>query len=381
MVGLCVATRLGAAISIGFASTALYNRLTLRQLRPGDPVGPVTVCIPARNERTRLPALITDLRAQRNVELRILVLDDDSTDGTSAAASIAIDGDPRFEVLANHEPPTPGWTGKAAACRRLADAAGSVDTLVFLDADVRLEPDAIAAAVAELRSSRVALLSPWPLQLAESRAERLVQPLLCWSWSSSLPITIATRTRLSSTVVACGQFLVFDGDAYREIAGHAAVASSVTEDLDIARALRRAGHRTAPVGSGGLVRCRMYTEATELDAGYTRWLWSAYGSAPASAAVVAVAALAFVVPPVAALAGSRAGLVGYLAAVASRLLARSTESDGNVTGTDVLDAFAHPVSVLAYARLTWRSHRALRRGDLSWKGRGLDASGSQTEVG
>ena len=369
-------TRIGAAISIGFASTALYNRLTLRQLRPNGPVGPVTVCIPARNERTRLPALITDLRVQRGVALRVLILDDDSTDGTAAAASIAIDGDPRFQLLSNHASPDPGWTGKAAACRRLAEGAGQADTLVFLDADVRLEPDAIAAAVAELRRSDVALLSPWPRQQAESMTERLVQPLLCWSWSSSLPITVATRRRTPSTAVACGQFLVFDADAYREIGGHAAVASSVTEDLDIARALRRAGHRTAPVGSGGLARCRMYTGATELDAGYTRWLWSAYGSAPASAAVVAVAALAFVVPPAAALTGSRAGVVGYLAAVASRLLARSTESDGHLTRADLLDALAHPVSVLAYARLTWRSHRAHRRGALMWKGRDLDARGT-----
>ena len=374
MAGVSAAARLGAAISIGFASTALYNRLTLRQLRPGDPVGPVTVCIPARNERTRLPALIADLRVQRNTDLRVLILDDDSTDGTAAAASIAIDGDPRFQVLAHHDRPDPGWTGKAAACRRLAQAAGPAETLVFLDADVRLEPEAIAAAVAELRRSGVALLSPWPRQLAESMTERLVQPLLCWSWSSSLPMTIAERSLAPSTVVACGQFLVFDAVAYREIGGHAAVASSVTEDLDIARALRRAGHRTAPIGSGGLVRCRMYTGATELDVGYTRWLWSAYGSPAASAAVVTVAALAFVVPPLAALGGSRAGIVGYLAAVASRLLARATESDGHLARTDVLDALAHPVSVLAYARLTWRSHRAHRRGELTWKDRTLDPS-------
>ena len=370
------ATRIGAAISIGFASTALYNRVTLRQLRPDGAVGPVTVCIPARNERTRLPALIADLRVQRDVALRVLILDDDSTDGTAAAAAIAIDGDPRFQVFSNHGPPDPGWTGKAAACRRLAEAAGEADTLVFLDADVRLEPDAIAAAVAERRHSGVALLSPWPRQQAESMTERLVQPLLCWSWSSSLPITVATRSRTPSTAVACGQFLVFDAVAYQEIGGHAAVASSVTEDLDIARALRRAGHRTAPVGSGGLARCRMYTGTTELDGGYTRWLWSAYGSAPASAAVVAVAALAFVVPPVAAVTGSRAGAVGYLAAVVSRLLARSTESDGNLTRADLLDSLAHPVSVLAYARLTLRSHRAHHRGKLTWKGRELDARGT-----
>ncbi|WP_433209021.1 glycosyltransferase [Nocardia sp. CA-107356] len=336
----------------------------------------VTICIPARDEAQRLPGLIADLRAQVEVpRLRVLIFDDASRDGTEAAAVEAIAGDPRFTVLRSEAEPAPGWTGKAAACARLAELADA-PVLIFLDADVRVDKGAIAAAVVELRRSRSALLSPWPYQVAESLIEALVQPLLCWSWAASLPIGIANRGRRPSTAVACGQFLVFDAAAYRTIGGHAAVAASPTEDLDIARALRRSGHRTALVAAGRAARTRMYRDATELEAGYTRWLWSAYGGTTVGgAAVGAVAALAYWAPPVAAIGGRgalrTAGLIGYTAAVASRLLARSLER-GAVTRTDALAALAHPVSIAAYLCLWSRSRRARRTNTLTWKTRHLE---------
>nr|WP_245672328.1 glycosyltransferase family 2 protein [Nocardia anaemiae] len=342
---------------------------------PTTAIEPVTVCIPARDEAARLPELIDDLRGQVGVpRLRVLILDDASSDGTEAAALEAIAGDSRFTVFRSEAEPAPGWTGKAAACARLAELADAT-VLIFLDADVRLASNAIAAATAELRRSRAALLSPWPYQVTESLAEALVQPLLCWSWAASLPIAAANRSLRPSTAVACGQFLVFDATAYRAIGGHTAVAASPTEDLDIARALRRSGRRTALVAAGRAASTRMYRGAAELEDGYTRWLWSAYGGTTiGGAAVGALAALAYWVPPLAAIGGRgsvrTAGLIGYGAAVASRLLARSLER-GTTTRTDILVALAHPLSIDAYLRLWTHSRRAHHHNTLTWKARPL----------
>lgn len=370
-----------AALAALGAGIALYNRITVRRLAstPTTVIEPVTVCVPARDEADRLPGLIADLRAQVHIpRMSVRILDDASSDDTSAAASAAIDGDPRFTLLRTESEPSPDWTGKAAACARLAEEVHT-PVLVFLDADVRLAPAAIASAVGELRRRRVDLVSPWPLQLAGSMAEAVVQPLLCWSWAATLPITAANRSPRPSTAVACGQFLVFDYATYRAIGGHAAVAATVTEDLDLARNLRRAEHSTAVVVAGPLARTRMYRGAAELDAGYTRWLWSAYGGTiPGGAAVGLLAALAYWVPPVAAMLGKGAvrgtGLFGYLAAVTSRLLARSTETGGPLAGVDVVAALAHPLSVGAYLLLWTRSHRARRQGILRWKGRPLGSA-------
>ncbi|WP_297623991.1 glycosyltransferase [Nocardia sp.] len=375
-----VSVRAGAALAGLGAATALVNRITVRQLRDGtaEVTESVTVCIPARDEADRLPGLIADLRAQQGIpQLRVIVLDDDSTDGTYRAALEAIGGDKRFTLVRNDTRPPPGWTGKNAACARLADLApDSSQVLVFLDADIRLAAGAVAAAVRELRRAQAGSVCAWPLQRAETVTERLVQPLLCWSWAGTLPLIVGNRSLRPSMAVACGQFLAFDAADYRALGGHAVVADRITEDLAITRALRRAGRRTVLVAGGQLAETRMYRDARELEEGYSRWLWTAYGGPAGSAAIAALLALAYWVPPVAALSGRgrtrRLGLLGYAAAVTGRLLARSTESGGNLTRADALAALAHPVAIAAYLRLSMRSHLAHRGGTLSWKGRALN---------
>ncbi|MBF6330177.1 glycosyltransferase [Nocardia transvalensis] len=378
----------GGVVAVAGCALAAANRLTVRQLGPvaTTVIEPVTVCVPARDEADRLPELIADLRAQRGVSrMRVLILDDRSDDETYQAAVAAVEGDERFTVATTDTDPPPGWTGKTAACARLAEIAGvtadSEDSpagvLIFLDADVRLGPGAIAAAVGELRRAGAGSVSPWPYQQAGSPAEALVQPLLCWSWASTLPVRVANHSLRPSTAVSCGQFLVFDTAAYHAVGGHAAVAGDVTEDLALGRTLRRAGYRTVLIAAGRVAHTRMYRGAGDLDAGYTRWLWSAYGSAAGSTAVGAAAALAYWIPPLAALFGRgttrRTGLLGYTAAVTGRLLARSLESGGAPAPADVLAALAHPLSIAAYLRLSARSHRLHRAGELTWKGRPLTA--------
>ncbi|MFE7721984.1 glycosyltransferase [Nocardia rhizosphaerihabitans] len=375
----------GTGLAALGATTAAYNLVTLRTLprRVAGVIEPVTVCVPARDEADRLPDLIADLRAQTGVpRLRVLILDDASTDDTYEAALAAIGDDDRFSVLRSAAHPTPGWTGKAAACARLA-ARTDAAALVFVDADVRLAPHAVAAAVTELRRRAAGLVSAWPVQEAGTSTERLVQPLLAWSWASTLPLGPANHSLRPSTAVACGQFLAVDAEAYRAGGGHAAVAASATEDLDLARALRRAGHGTALVTAGPAASTRMYTGAGELTDGYTRWLWSAYGGRiDAGAAIGALAALAFWIPPLAALCGRgwtrRAGRLGYLAAVAGRLAARSTETRRAPTPADIASAVAHPLGVAHYLTLWTRSHHRHRTGRLHWKQRPLVAPATVT---
>ncbi|AOW94724.1 glycosyl transferase [Rhodococcus sp. WMMA185] len=366
----------------GLATTAANLRWAPRLPADTRPTTePVTVCVPARDERDRLPGLLSDLRRQRGVEdLTVLVYDDASTDGTAAAADSVCAGDPRFTVVRGTEEPPDQWVGKPAACHRAVQHAtesgrGHHGILVFLDADVRLGPHALNAACSTLRESGAALVCPWPLQEARSPTEILVQPLLAWTWAATLPIPAARRSQRPSTAVACGQFLVFDSEEYRRAGGHRAVAGSLTEDLDLARLLRRRGRRTEIALAGGSVSCRMYSGATALRRGYDRWLWTAFGSRVGTVAVLGTAAVAFIAPPLALAAGRgrmrRWGAVGYLSATASRLCARVLERGGPPTVADVASAFAHPLSVVGAGALTASSHHNHRRGVTRWKGRPL----------
>lgn len=377
-----VARATASAASLAAASAFVSTINSFRMpalLPPGSPIDEhIVVCIPARDEADKLPALVVDLTRQRWCSnLRIVVLDDDSTDGTAAAARAAAAGDRRIRVVESRESPPFGWTGKAAACAQLVrlaeQQAEPASVIVFLDADVRLEPEALASAVELLRASDVSLLCPWPEQLSERFYERLLQPLLAWSWMSSLPVQIGNATLRPSMAVACGQFMVFDADAYRTVGGHGCVAASVTEDLDLARALRRDGFRTAVASSGGFARCRMYGSTVDLRAGYSRWLWNEFGGPIGSAAAAAALAAVYVLPPVVALTASgsvrRLGRVGYLAGFMSRVAARRRETGARLRPIDVVDAMAHPLSVLAFVELVAQSHVRRRRGALTWKSR------------
>lgn len=105
-------------------------------------------------------------------------------------------------------------------------------------------------------------------------------------------------------------------------------------------------------------------------AGYEKSLWSATGGPAAATALSAGLAWLFLLPPLAALVGSRAGLVGYLAGVAGRVVA-ARHTGGRVWP----DSLAHPVSVGVLLVLVARSWRARRTGRLVWKGRVLGESG------
>ena len=146
------------------------------------------------------------------------------------------------------------------------------------------------------------------------------------------------------------------------------------DDLAVARAVKRSGGRVGVADGTDLAACRMYDGWADLRAGYRKSLWAAFGPAPASAAVAGALALAYLVPPLAALRGSRAGLVGYGAAVASRVLA-AAHSGGRAWP----DALAHPASVAALLGLLASSWRGHRRGELTWKGRRL--AGGRGPVG
>jgi hypothetical protein len=108
----------------------------------------------------------------------------------------------------------------------------------------------------------------------------------------------------------------------------------------------------------------MYEDARSLVDGYTKSLWSAFGSPVGAAVVTGSLCVLYVLPPVAALRGSRAGTVGYAAGVAGRVVS-ARRTGGRVWP----DAFLHPFSVLALAGLTARSVRAKRTGTVTWKGR------------
>ncbi|HEX2072912.1 MAG TPA: glycosyltransferase family 2 protein [Geodermatophilus sp.] len=357
---------LAGTAAVGAAHAAVNVRLLHRPPADPPPVRrPVTVVLPVRDEESQVGGCLAAVLAQRGVpDLRVVVVDDGSTDGTAAVVRAV--RDPRVRLVPA-PPPPPGWLGKPHACATGVAAGGGPDdgVLVFVDADVRLAPSAIAAAVAVLDAHGLDLVSPWPRPLAGGLVERLVQPLSPWLWATMLPLRLAERSPRPSLAAANGQFLVLTGRGYARAGGHAAVRDEVLEDVALVRALKRAGGRGVPIHGADLAACRMYDGWPALREGYAKSLWASVGGSPAAALAAAAALTAvWVLPAVAALCGSRAGLAGYAAGVAGRAVS------ARATGSRVWpDALAHPLALLVFDWLVVRSVIGRRRGTLTWRGR------------
>ncbi|WP_207841336.1 glycosyltransferase family 2 protein [Williamsia soli] len=332
---------------------------------------PVWVCIPARDEASRIASLISDLRAQTGIaDLRVLICDDDSSDGTGEVATAAIADDPRFELRRNHIPPPPGWTGKIHAMTLLADRVGE-GMVVFVDADVRLSPTALARGVRTCIDAG-GLLSVWPAQRAGSFFEHLVQPLLCWSWLGSVPLGVSERLQWRSMAVANGQFLITSSIDYRRAGGHASVRGKITDDLALARQYRDIGLGSTVRSGKDVASCRMYDGPAETWQGYRRWLGTEFGGPAGAVAVAVVFGCANLIPLLDLASGRRRerAAAALACGIASRLIARRAET-GTLSGLDVISAIAHPLSMVVSAVAVADSLRARVTGKLIWKGRAL----------
>lgn len=351
--------RLARAASVALACHTALNSVLLR-VPPAASTVPerVSVLLPVRDEATRIRPTLAALLASRLVPaLEIVVLDDASTDGTAAIVAGVAGADDRVRLIRSDEDPPSGWLGKPWACARLAGQAEPTSTvLVFLDADVRLAPDGLARTIRLLREAELGFVSPYPRQVAGTPAERLVQPLLQWSWLTFLPLRMAEHTAQPSMAVANGQLLAVDAGLYRRSGGHRAVAGAVLEDIALARVLRAAGGHGGMADGTDVATCRMYDGWAEVRDGYAKSLWAAGGS-PLASAVQVLMLLALYCRP---------DPVVYAAGAVSRLIAARR------TGARAVpDALVHPASIATYGGLTALSCYRHRRGRLQWKGRAL----------
>jgi len=231
----------------------------------------VSICIPARNEVDVIERCVTSALKQNYTNFEVLVLDDQSTDGTTEILnklSGIINNLTHLKGLAKPD----DWLGKPWACNQLSKHATG-DYLVFIDADVWLDEDAIPNAVVELQKCDA--ITVWPEQILETFWEKQVIPLIYFALYTLLPAKYVERSPrwlpsfLSSKVsskfaAACGQFIAFKRAAYDSISGHESVKDKIIEDVELAKNIKRNSLRLKMFHGVGSVFCRMYSNHTEL---------------------------------------------------------------------------------------------------------------------
>ncbi|WP_448203296.1 glycosyltransferase family 2 protein [Azospirillum sp. sgz302134] len=228
----------------------------------------VSILIPARNEEASIADAVEATLANPNVALEVVVLDDHSTDRTAEIVRAIAARDPRVR-LERAPPLPPGWSGKQHACHVLAGLARH-PILLFQDADVRLEPGAVAPMAAFLRASGAGLVSGFPRQATGTLGEALVIPLIHFLLLGYLPMARMRRSVHPGYGAACGQLILVDRNAYARAGGHAAIRTSLHDGVTLPRAFRRADIMTDLFDATGFARCRMYRGFAEVWAGFSK---------------------------------------------------------------------------------------------------------------
>src|SRR5580698_3142084 len=223
----------------------------------------VSAIVPARNEEACLGACLASLAAQTGISFEIIVVDDHSTDRTrSIAESFA--GTRVIEA----DPLPPSWTGKNNAVASGARAANGV-WLLFTDADTVHLPGSLQLSVDEAQRAGASLLSYSPEQIVESVWEKAVMPVIFAELASKYRPAEVSDPK-SPAAAANGQYILVTREAYDGVGGHAAVAQSLLEDVDLARAVKQSGRRILFRYGGDAVRTRMYRSFAQLREGWTK---------------------------------------------------------------------------------------------------------------
>ena len=362
-----------------FGLTALLNVLTFPRLNaPVAPatdadasaaLGRISVCIPMRNEVDGIARTVRAWRAQTHSNFELLLLDDQSTDGTHAAALAAAAGDVRVRVLTGLPLPA-GWLGKNYACQQLADAAqGSI--LVFTDADVTWEAPALAALANAMQALNADLLTVWPTQQTDTWAERLLVPLMALAVLAYLPLLAVHYLPWPVFAAANGQCLAFRRSAYLRSGGHAAVRANIVEDMAFAYAIKHNRLQLRMADGNSLVRTRMYTSWSTMRDGFAKNIRAGHGGTVALLLSTLLHCAVFVLPPVRLLLGWLAPLPGYplLALLLSALGIGVRALTAAFSRQRVWDALLMPLSALLMTVVALRALQWRWRGGANWKGR------------
>jgi chlorobactene glucosyltransferase len=209
-----------------------------------------------RNEEENLDACLASLLAQDYENYEILVIDDNSADGTLAALNRVAMENERVKVYRGGPLPD-DWYGKPYALHQLAKFAQG-EILIFTDADTVHSPSSISWTVSNMEASNSDFISGYVGQRIESFGEQITVPLMFFLTGFLIPLCLNRLTRYSLFSTAVGQYIAVKRDVFEKIGGFGAVKKKTSEDMYLARHIKIRGFKTAFLNIGDQVQCRMY---------------------------------------------------------------------------------------------------------------------------
>lgn len=338
----------------------------------------VTVVVPARNEARNIPTLLSSLLASDYPDFEVVVVDDQSTDGTGRLARGMPRGNATALRVLEGRPVPQGWLGKPWACHQGAEAATG-DLLLFTDADTWHGHGLLRRAVGGLEQDHADLLTVAGRQLMLTFWERLVQPQVLTGLLARYP---DSRSPLPPErwrdAIANGQFILVPRNVYLTEGGHEALKAEVVEDLRMAQRFVRRGRRVSLRMAEDDFSTRMYASLGDLVEGWTKNIvpggaatlpegWRRRWMAPLA---LGMGVALWIAPPVALAAGALGGGPPWVVPWASTVVAVSAVTWMLVSWrfrVPPLFGLLYPLGAAVSAWIIYRSWR--QRGRVQWKGR------------
>jgi glycosyltransferase involved in cell wall biosynthesis len=331
---------------------------------PASSPATVSAIIPARNEESVIAKSIESLARQPEIS-EIIVVDDQSTDGTARVVHSLIGRYPQLRLLQADSLPD-GWVGKNHALWTGVQQAKG-EWLLFTDADAEHDPGSAARSLQIAREREAALVSFSPEQITEEWYEKALIPYVYLRLAKFFSYN-AVNDPKSKAAAANGQFLMIRRDVYNAIGGHAAVAGEVLEDVAIAMRVKAAGHRIWFDSGKGLVRVRMYRSFDEMWQGWKKNLYRLIGGTPWALIRELESNLPWIPFLLIAL-GLKYPFLIFLGVLL--LIARQTSYGLELVRNQYPFSFIFyyvPAAAL-YVAVLWASYRSHVNGRIVWKGR------------
>ncbi|MEO5930409.1 MAG: glycosyltransferase family 2 protein [Candidatus Kapaibacterium sp.] len=358
-------------VTIIWLALLLYARRRQRHVRDLPPMNgawpSISVIVPAMNEEETIEPAMRSLLMLDYPDIEIIAVNDRSTDRTGEILDrLATEHPGNLRVIHVTDLPA-GWLGK---CNALSVAARHArgEWILFTDADVIFEPDALRVAAAFATSGRADHIVLFPRMLWGDPVEAALLAFF------AMALTIGFRmwrveSRSLRAFVGIGAFNMIRRELYEGFGGHAPLRLEVADDMKLGYLAKKHGGRSMAVLSGGKVRVRWRMGTIDTIRGLERsgfagidFNWPKTISAILLCAVLMLGQYVLLIIP--------AAPVVHLLALASILLiiviyATESRSGGFPWWAGILHPVACVLFIYAFARSAIVTSI---RGGLSWRG-------------
>jgi hopene-associated glycosyltransferase HpnB len=334
----------------------------------------VVAIIPARDEADMIGRSVRSLLEQDYSGLfSVVVVDDQSTDGTAAIASnVASEtyGADRLKIVSGTGPP-PGWTGKLSAMRQgLAEVEASAQApefVLFTDADIAYAPHVLSRLVSIARTKNSVLTSLMVRLRCDSAAERWLAPAFVFFFQMLYPFAWVNDPR-RATAAAAGGCMLVRREALHAAGGLETVRGALIDDCALGALMKGQG----PIWLGlteSVDSLRAYSTFAEFRKMVSRSAFAELRYSPLRlAGAIGGIALVYLAPPLFAIFAR--GAAQAVGAVTWAMMAIALAPMLRLYGRSVIGGFALPAIAAAYVAFTFDSALQYWRGrGGEWKGR------------